>query len=222
MIPTIGVTIKECTLNTILVHPTYFPSIIQMAAMVQASHIVFEVNDNYQKQTYRNRAYIAHSNGRLLLNIPIKHTKTGIKQKTKEVMIDNSFPWQSQHWKSLQSAYRSSPYFEYYEEEMYPLFHESVNSLLDMNMKTWSVVSELLDLTKEYSLTKSYQPETDILDLRNMVNAKSETDFTFQHYTQVLQDKHGFLSNLSVLDLIFNEGPNALDYLDRQKLFIDN
>lgn len=211
-----GVIIKACTLNTILVHPTYFPSIIQMAAMVQASHIVFELNDNYQKQTYRNRAYIAHSNGKLLLNIPIKHTKSGIKQRTKDVMMDNSFPWQSQHWKSLQSAYRSSPYFEFYEEDLYPLFHEPIDSLLELNIKTWNILCELLDIKKEHSFTESYQLEPEVMDLRHLVNAKSEVDQKLQPYTQVLQNKHGFLSNLSILDLIFNEGPNAVDYLESQ------
>jgi hypothetical protein len=220
MIRTTGTTNKACTLNTILVHPTYFPSIAQMAAMVQASHIVFEVNDNYQKQTYRNRTYIAHSNGKLLLNIPIKHTKSDIKQKTREVSTDDSFPWRSQHWKSLQSAYRSSPFFEFYEDELFPFFNESINSLLDLNIKSWNLVCELLEISKEYSFTESYQIDTDILDLRPMVNAKSEPDYPLQPYTQVLQDKHGFLSNLFILDLIFNLGPNALHYLEQQKLGI--
>ena len=221
MIPTIGTTTKAFRLNTILVHPTYFPSIIQMVAMVQAPHIVFEVNDNYQKQTYRNRTYIAHSNGKLLLNIPIKHRKSGYKQKTKEVIPENSFPWRSQHWKSLQSAYRSSPYFEFYEDDLYPLFHEENNFLLELNLKTWAIVCELLGLTKEHSFTESYKLETDILDLRNLVNAKSEDKYRLNPYTQVLQIKHGFLPNLSVLDLIFNVGPDSVQYLEQQKLELD-
>jgi hypothetical protein len=189
-----------------------------MVTIVQAPQVVFEINDNYQKQTYRNRAYIAHSNGRLLLNIPIKHTKSGIKQKTRDVRIDNSFTWSKQHWKSLQSAYRSSPYFEYYEDELYPMFNESFKSLLDLNMKTWNLVCELLELNKQYSFTESYLPESDLYDFRFMVNAKSETEYNLQPYSQVLQEKHGFLANLSILDLIFNLGPNAMDYLEQQQL----
>ena len=113
----------------ILLHPTYFPSIVQMVAMAQADKIVFEVEDNYQKQTYRNRAYIAHSNGKLTLNVPIKHSKNGGRQKTKEVHVENSFPWQSQHWKSLQTAYRTSPFFEFYEDDLAPLFQEPVGQI---------------------------------------------------------------------------------------------
>jgi len=192
-----------------------------MAAMVQASHIVFEVNDNYQKQTYRNRTYIAHSNGKLLLNIPIKHTKSGIKQKTRNVSTDDSFPWRSQHWKSLHSAYRSSPYFEFYEDELFPFFNETIHSLLELNLKSWNMVCELLEISKEYSFTEAYQVESDIPDLRNMVDAKSEPDYPLETYTQVLQEKHGFLPNLSILDLIFNLGPNAVHYLEQQKLGIE-
>jgi hypothetical protein len=193
-----------------------------MAAMIQASHIVFEVNDNYQKQTYRNRTYIAHSNGKLLLNIPIKHNRSDVRQKTRDVKTDNSFPWWSQHWKSLQSAYRSSPFFEYYEDDLYLFFNDSINSLLELNMKSWNVVCELLELAKEYSFTKSYIADTDVLDLRHLVVSKAEPNYNIIPYTQVLQDKHGFLSNLSILDLIFNMGPNAVHYLENQKLDLNN
>lgn len=105
-------------MKTILLHPSYFPSIEQMAHIAQSEKVIWEVEDNYQKQTYRNRAYIAHSNGKLLLNIPIKHNKNGVRQQTKDVRMENDFPWQDHHWKSLQSAYRTSPFFEYYEDDL--------------------------------------------------------------------------------------------------------
>ena len=105
-------------MKAIVLHPTYFPSIIQMAAILQSDRIVFEISGNYQKQSYRSRTYIAHSNGKLLLNIPIKHSLDGSKTKTKATVIENAFPWQIQHWKSLESAYRTSPYFEYYEDDL--------------------------------------------------------------------------------------------------------
>ena len=121
-------------METILIHPTYFTSITQMVAYVQAEKVFFEADDNYQKQSYRSRAYIAHSNGKLLLNIPIKHSQKGLRKKTNEVLVENSFPWQIQHWKSLESAYRTSPYFEYYEDELKPLFFKPVYSLFDFNL----------------------------------------------------------------------------------------
>ena len=134
-------------MKTILIHPTYFPSIVQMAAIVQAKNIVFEVSGNYQKQSYRSRAYVAHSNGKLLLSIPVKHSEDGKKLKTKEVQVENAFPWQIQHWKSLESAYRTSPYFEYYEDDLKPLFFNKVTSLLEFNLKVFDFICELLDLS---------------------------------------------------------------------------
>ena len=139
-------------MESILVHPTYFPSIAQMVAVSQAEKVVFEVAGNYQKQSYRTRAYIAHSNGKLLLNIPIKHT--GKRQKSKEVMVENDFPWQSQHWKSLETAYRTSPFFEFYEDELYPLFNEPAERLLDHNIRIFNTVCELIELEVPITYTQ--------------------------------------------------------------------
>lgn len=191
-----------------------------MAAIAQANEVVFEVQDNYQKQTYRNRAYIAHNNGKLLLNVPIKHGASGERQKTKDVKVENSFPWQSQHWKSLQSAYRTSPFFEFYEDELEPLFTQPVEKLLDHNIYILEVINDLLGLEIKTSKTDTYQTEVAVTDLRSLAIAKHEPDYGLQKYTQVLQAHHGFLPNLSVLDLLFNEGPNALAYLENQELAI--
>lgn len=201
-----------------MLHPTYFPSIAQMVAIVQADNLVFEIHDNYQKQTYRNRTYIAHSNGKLLLNVPIKHSKTGTRQKTKDVMVEDSFPWQAQHWKSLQSAYRTSPFFEYYEDDLEPLFTRSVTGLMEHNLKIFDLISELIGLETPYGFTNSFELDTAEFDLRNLVEAKRERPYGFKKYTQVLEAAHGFLPNLSILDLLFNEGPNCLQYLEEQQI----
>ncbi len=204
-------------MESILVHPTYFPSIAQMVAVSQAKKVIFEVSGNYQKQSYRTRAYIAHSNGRLLLNVPIKHT--GERQKTKDVIVENEFPWQSQHWKSLETAYRTSPFFEFYEDELYPLFKQPVSGLLDHNMHIFNVICELIELEVPLSQTKEYikQP-TDIVNLRYLAKAKNEKTFQLTPYYQVFETNHGFLPNLSILDLLFNEGPNTLNYLQQQDI----
>lgn len=200
-------------MNRILVHPSYFPTIAQMAAIVQASHVVFEAEDNYQKQTYRNRAYIAHSNGKLLLNIPILHSKDGIRQKTKEVKVENSFPWQYHHLKSIQTAYRSSPFFEYYEDEFNPLFLEKVDSLFKHNMNIYQLLADLIEIETPFSFSSTYKKEPEEIDFRFLINAKAKLAYTFPAYHQVLEEKHGFLANLSILDLLFNEGPNTITYL---------
>ncbi|WP_026449761.1 WbqC family protein [Aequorivita capsosiphonis] len=205
-------------MKKILVHPSYFPSIEQMAAIAQAEKVVFEVEDNYQKQTYRNRAYIAHSNGELLLNIPIKHSKNGERQKMKNILVENDFPWQDLHWKSLQSAYRTSPFFEYYEDDLEPLFSEKVESLMDYNLRIAEILFELIGIEAEVSTTKVYEVSPEIQDLRFLVNAKRKSTFQPEQYTQVHEANHPFLPNLSVLDLLFNEGPNSLIYLEESSL----
>lgn len=203
---------------TILLHPNYFPSIAQMVAIAQANKVVFEVEDNYQKQTYRNRAYIAHSNGKLALHVPIKHSKEPTRQKYKEVLVENNFPWQSQHWKSLQSAYRTSPFFEFYEDDLVPLFETPVKHLLDFNLKIFDILSDLIGMETSYSITTEFVKNPKEKDLRYLAIAKKEPEFPLTKYNQVLQENHGFLSNLSVLDLLFNEGPNTLTYLEEQKI----
>ena len=205
-------------METILIHPTYFTSITQMVAYVQAEKVFFEADDNYQKQSYRNRAYIAHSNGKLLLNIPVKHSQKGIRKKTNEVVVENSFPWQIQHWKSLESAYRTSPYFEYYEDELKPLFFKPVRSLFDFNLEAFDLICELLAISKRYKFTKEYFKNPSQLDLRKLVNPKLDLDIKLESYFQVLNKENNFIANLSILDLLFSEGPNAVSYLENQKI----
>lgn len=200
----------------ILLHPTYFPSIVQMVAVAQSEKVVFEVEDNYQKQTYRNRAYIAHSNGKLTLNVPIKHAASGNRLMTKEVEVENSFPWQSHHWKSLQSAYRTSPFFEYYEDDLKGLFDRPVHGLLSHNLLIFETLIELIGIEITHEFTTEYFRKPEQLDFRSLVTAKTNKEFELQSYTQVFQESHGFLPNLSVLDLLFNEGPNTLSYLENQ------
>jgi len=205
-------------MKTILLHPTYFPSIIQMAAIVQAENIVFEVFGNYQKQSYRNRAVIAHSNGKLLLSIPIKHSGGGSKVNSKAVQIENAFPWQIQHWKSLESAYRTSPYFEYYEDDLKPLFFKKATSLLEFNIKVFDLICELLDINISYTCTEEYIKIPTQTDLRFLANSKLKAAYNLKPYVQVLGENYDFLPNLSILDLLFNEGTNSVSYLEAQEL----
>ena len=203
----------------LLIHPTYFPSISHFVAMAKADGITFEIEDNFQKQTNRNRTYIYSPNGIQLLNIPVKHSKQ-IHQKTKEVKIENEFDWQKQHFKSMEAAYRSSPFFEFFEDDIRPLFEKKHTYLMDLNFETISLVSKCLRMKLAYNTTTEYFQELDsntIMEFRQLANGKKD-ESRFEPYTQVFNDKHGFLNNLSILDLVFNEGKYAIDYLKTQKL----
>jgi len=204
-------------MNNILIHPGYFPSISHFVAIAQTDLVTFEMDDNFQKQTNRNRMYIYSPNGIQLLNIPIKHSKEA-HQKTKEVRLETAFDWQKQHFKSLEAAYRTSPFFEYFEDDIAPIFQKKHTFLMDLNLETMSVVSKCLGLEFDYNETAEYFHEvTDKIDLRNLINGKKDTS-VFEPYTQVFGEKHGYLNNLSILDLLFNEGRYALDYLKKQTL----
>lgn len=204
-------------MNTILIHPGYFPSISHFVAIAQSDLVTFEMDDNFQKQTNRNRMYIYSPNGIQLLNIPIKHSKVA-HQKTKDVKLETAFDWQKQHFKSLEAAYRTSPFFEYFEDDIAPIFHKKHTFLMDLNLETMSIVSKCLGLAFDYNETTEYFHEvTDKTDLRNLINGKKDSS-AFEPYTQVFGEKHGYLNNLSILDLLFNEGRYALDYLKKQTL----
>nr|WP_315182413.1 WbqC family protein [uncultured Flavobacterium sp.] len=203
----------------ILIHPTYFPSISHFVALTQSERITFETADNFQKQTNRNRTYIYSPNGIQLLNIPVKHSKLS-HQKTKDIQIENDFEWQKQHFKSLEAAYRSSPFFEYFEDDIRPIFEKKHTYLLDLNFETFDFILKSMRLKLEYETTTEYFQEVDttiITDFRELANGKKDTS-EFESYTQVFDDKHGFINNLSVLDVLFNEGKFALDYLKNQKI----
>ena len=205
----------------ILIHPTYFPSISHFAAIVQAEKVTFEMEDNFQKQTNRNRTYIYSPNGIQLLNIPVKHSKIA-HQKTKDIQIENDFDWQKQHFKSLEAAYRSSPFFEYFEDDLLPIFEKKHSFLMDLNLEVFDLITRCLRMKIEYNSTTEYIHEiesNEITDFRFLANGKKDQS-QFESYTQVFDDKFGFINNLSVLDLVFNEGKFAVDYLKSQTLVI--
>lgn len=200
----------------ILVHPTYFPNVAHFAAMLKAGEVIFEMHDNYQKQTYRNRTFIYGANGKLQLSVPVIYSQKE-RQKYRDIKIHNTEKWQMLHWKSLESAYKTSPFFEFYEDELQPLFTQKAAYLLDFNLKCFETILECLQLDINTSETKDFQKEiTAKTDFRYLANSRKEPNFDFDNYTQVFGEKHGFIPNLSILDLLFNEGTNAVSYLENQ------
>lgn len=208
-------------MKPVLTHPCYFGPIDLYAVIAQSEVVVMEKQDNYQKQTYRTRQYIYGANGKLLLNVPIKHreNKTDKHQKYKDIRIENAFKWQRLHWKSLEAAYRTSPFFEFYEDEFVGLFENKATFLMDFNLKCMEIVFECLDFNFDFKFTELFEltPEG-YNDQRQLVNSKRSPGAELEEYIQVFQTKFGYISNLSILDLLFNKGPSALDYLQSQKL----
>ncbi len=197
-----------------LLHPTYIPNIATFAVIAQ-SDICWEACDNFQKQTFRNRSYICTDRGKLMLNIPIRHVgKNQGRQKYCDVRVENDYNWQRQHWRTLQTAYRTSPFFEFYEDDIAPLYTKEHEFLLDYNLKTIEVVCDCLQIEVPIKKTKVFDPDpNNVMDARYLVNSKNKTELAQPKYVQVFGNRHGFIANVSILDLLFNEGTNALSYL---------
>ncbi len=192
----------------------YFGPISLYQSLVDYNEVYIDAAENYQKQSYRNRQYIYGANAELMLNIPVKHSRSKQRLKYRDSQIENDFEWQDLHFKSLASAYRTSPYFEFFEDDIEPLFKEKFTSLFDFNLKCFKTTLGLLDLEIKIEMTSEYVVKyNDIDDQRKLINAKSKSDFNIKPYHQVFEDKFGFIPNLSILDLLFNLGPESVSYL---------
>lgn len=200
-------------MSTVVAPLAYTGSIGLWAFMTTAQTLIIEQYDYYQKQTLRNRTYIHGPNGKLMLSIPIKHLGKIGHQYYQTVEIENSCTWQKQHWKSIQSAYRSSPYFEFYEDDLAVLYKTKFSSLYAFNKAYFELLLKLLGWEPTVQYTESYETIPDATDIRAQIEQKnSKTDLVLK-YTQVFEDKNGFIPNLSIIDLLFNEGPNTLTLL---------
>ncbi len=195
-----------------LIYPSYIPSIANYIIFAQNKNIVFEMYDNYQKQTLRNRGYIYGANGQLGLHIPVHYSQLN-RQQTREIRIDNSTNWKIIHWKSIESAYRTSPFFEFYEDDLKPLFSKKSDELTSFNFECISRINECLDFKFNYSISETFKKKYDGKDYRFLIETKNNNSIKTEAYIQVFENKHGYLQNLSILDLLFNLGPETLLYI---------
>lgn len=203
-------------MNNILLYPTYFPSISHYIAMIAAESVTFEVEDTFQKQTNRNRMYIYSPNGIQMLNISVKHNDAN--NNFKDIKIDNQYNWQKNHFKSLEAAYKNSPFYEYFIDDLQPIFEKKHEFMLDLNFEIFERINDALGISIPFDKTTEYFHEvSDKTDFRYLVNGKKDAT-QIEPYTQVFDNKHGFINNLSILDLLFNEGRYAVDYLKQQHL----
>lgn len=205
--------------NTVVVPMFYLPPIQYFVNIIGCQDILIEKHEHYIKQTYRNRCNILGANGILPLTVPIEHTGNE-HIKVKDVKISYNGNWQKVHWKSIESAYRSSPYFEYYEDDFNKIFNRKYEFLFDLNEALLMIVIEKININLNYTYTKSFiQDYKDgFTDLRLIMHPKkkkaaNDSSFNSQPYIQVFSDKYSFIPNLSIIDLLFNIGTETLSYL---------
>jgi hypothetical protein len=211
-------------MTTALLQTTYFGPIQWYQKLYRYDHCLIEQYDSFQKQTYRNRCVIATANGVQALTVPIENEKGEMRNEKcllRDVRISDHNQWRRVHWNALQSAYSESPFFEYYADDLHLFFEQKYEYLLDFNEAIRQKVCELIDIhpqvtyTTDYTSSVSHQSSA-ITDFRDVINAKhpqADAEFTPKEYWQVFQHKHGFLPNLSILDLLFNLGPESIFYL---------
>jgi hypothetical protein len=209
-----------------LLPTAYFPPVSYFVHMVHSRSVLIEQMETYPKQTYRNRCEIITSAGALNLIIPVTKPN-GNHTITRDIGITYREPWNHHHWKSIQTAYRSSPYFNYYADILEPFFMLKEPSLIGLNNKILNTINRIISIKPEITFTLDYlkQPEGRV-DLRSkMTPKKQQMKMKYPEYPQVFSHIHGFKENLSVLDLIFNLGPEAKEYImriaDRQPLTAD-
>ena len=181
--------------------------------MMRAEKIVFDKHEHYLKQTFRNRCMIYSANGLLQLIIPVEH-KNLYRIPIHEVTIAGNSPWNKIHWRSIESAYRKSPYFEYFEAELKPLFKKPAEKLFDFNFSLTEKIFSMMKLPFNYGFTATYEKSADEnSDYRN-AGITYERTKSLPSYQQVFSARHDFISDLSIIDLLFNKGMNARQYLE--------
>ncbi len=219
-------------MSTALLQTTYFGPVQWYQKLHRYEHTLIEQYDSYQKQTFRNRCIIATANGLQALTVPVDtHPVLGAsaaestKCLLKDVRISDHNQWRRIHWNALQSAYSESPFFEYYADDIRPFFEQKYDFLVDFNEAIRQKMCDLIDIHPSVEYTQEFLPLQEVSstthhpiihDFRNVISAKHpqpDADFEVKRYWQVFQHKHGFLPNLSILDLLFCMGPESVFYL---------
>jgi len=202
----------------ILLSTAYFAPVKYFSKLSVYPEIYIEQHEHFIKQTYRNRAVILGANGLIALIIPVEKGREQ-KIKIRDLRIAYDEEWQRNHWRTIFSAYNSSPFFEYYADDLESFFRKRYNFLFDFNQQITETILEILEIPTKIILTETFEqiPES-CINLREKISPKAhrnvdDPQFIAQPYTQVFSEKFGFVPDLSILDLLFNEGPSAYKVL---------
>jgi hypothetical protein len=210
---------------TVILSTAYLPPIEWFVYFLFGEKILIEQHETYPKQTYRNRCEIATANGKLSLTIPVIKVH-GNHTKTKDIIISNNQNWQTQHWRALTAAYANSPFFLYYQDDIRVFYFEEFDNLMDFNLAFLKQVMELMQIEKAFELTREFDiNQKATIDLRTEITPKKPFNkLSLPDYYQTFQEKSGFFPSLSIIDLLFNTGPEAADLLkatvERNKLIL--
>lgn len=204
----------------------YFPPISWWATAISLKEFSIENHETYTKQTFRNRCCIYTGNGKSSLIIPV-HKVQGNHTPVSEIRIDYSKNWNTVHWRSIESAYNKTPYFIYYKDELRKLYEERTELLSNFNIGLIQLCQKLLKLQElNFTITESYQHLPANQDLRLVLNNlekwEDSVQFRFPRYMQAFEERFGFIPDLSILDLLFNEGPQASELLRRVEIRLPN
>lgn len=203
-------------IRTAYLSSAYLAPVSYYSKLLHYDRIVMEQHDHYVKQTYRNRCHIAAQSGVLPLSIPTIHTNKE-KCTMKDMRISDHGNWRHQHWNAIEAAYNNTPFFEYYKDDFFPFYEKKYEFLFDFNELFRQLICELIDFTPQVSYSTEYRGELDkeYADFREVIHPKKDIlvedpELKVVPYYQVFEQRHGFLPNLSIIDLLFNMGPESL------------
>lgn len=201
----------------ILLPTCYLPPVSYFYQCLKPNELYVEILETYPKQTLRNRCFILGPNDIQMLSIPVSRP-SGNHTKTKDILINNSLPWQKQHWRSIETAYNKSPFLLYYQDHFYPFYEQPMKFLIDFNEGIRERIFEIFQIDKKVQHNKVFEKTpNNLCDLRNAFSDKIPQP-PIPEYHQVFSAVHGFVPNLSILDLICNLGPESIAYLRQLKV----
>ena len=217
-------------LGNCLLSTAYLPPVEYFAAMANSNRVIIEKCEMFQKQSYRTRCHIYGANGLLVLTIPVKRNSVvqdGVEESRpshkvfiEDIAIDYSKPWLQQHKRAIDAAYMNTPFFEYYRDDIFEVLSSGEESLFNLNLKLIELFKEFIGLSVPVEFTAEWNANPNsVLDLRDAIHPKSKNEDMLDRlqikkpYYQVFTNKQGFIPNLSVLDLLCCEGPNAISFL---------